>query len=78
MASDEERDSPDERIEECDVTGSDTLVSKKKTKAFVWKHFRFEMDSNGHPLRVDAPKCRLCQATVVAKVSNMSNLYSFL
>ena len=78
MASDIERDSADERIEEGETAGSDTLVSKKKTKAFVWKYFGFETDANGSPLRVDSPKCRLCQATVAAKDSNTSNLYSHL
>ena len=40
----------------------DTLVSKKKTKAFVWKYFGFETDSNGCPRSVDTPNCHLCQA----------------
>ena len=75
MASDIERDSVDEEIEENDTASSDTLISKKKTKAFVWKYFGFE---TGRPLRVDSPKCRLCQATVAAKDSNTSNLHSHL
>ena len=78
MASDEEGHSSDERIEEYDEPDSNTLVSKKKTTSFVWKYFGFETDRNGRPLRVDAPKCRLCQATVAAKDSNTSNLYSHL
>ena len=47
-------------------------------RSFVWKYFGFETDRNGHPLRVDTPKYRLCQATVAAKDSNTSNLYSHL
>ena len=54
----------------------DTLVSKKKTKAFVWKYFGFETDSNSHLRDID--KCRLCQAIVAAKDSNTLNLYSHL
>ena len=71
MVSDIERDSVDEEIEENDTANSDTLVLKKKTKAFVWKYFRFETDGNGHPLRVDSPKCRLCQATVAARLQHV-------
>ena len=78
MGSDNERDSVDEEIEENDTASNDTLVSNKKTKAFVWKYFGFETDGNGRPLHVDSPKCRLCQATVAAKDSNTSNLYSHL
>ena len=78
MASDEEGHSSDERIEVYDEPDSNTLVSKKKTTSFVWKYFGFETGRNGRPLRVDAPKCRLCQATVAAKDSNTSNLYSHL
>ena len=78
MASDEEGHSSDERIEEYDEPDSNTLVSKKKTTSFVWKYFGFETDRNGRPLRIDTPKCRLCQATVAAKDSNTSNLYSHL
>ena len=78
MASDEEGHSSDERIEEYDELDSNMLVSKKKTTSFIWKYFRFETDRNGRPLRVDAPKYRLCQATVAAKDSNTFNLYSHL
>ena len=78
MVSDEEGHSSDERIEEYDKPDSNTLVSKKKTTSFVWKYFGFETDGNGRPLRLNAPKCRLCQATVAAKDSNTSNLYSHL
>ena len=67
----------EEFVTDSDAQG-DTLVSKKKTKAFVWKYFGFETDSNGRPRDVDMPKCRLCQAIVAAKDSNTSNLYSHL
>ena len=78
MVSDEEteRHSSDERIDEYNEPDSNTLVSKEKITSFVWKYFGFETDRNGHPLCIDAPKCRLCQATVAAKDSNTSNLYS--
>ena len=61
-------------VTDSDVQG-DTLVSKKKTKAFVW---RFETDSNGLSCSVNTPKCLLYQATVAAKDSDTSNLYSHL
>ena len=59
-------------VTDSDAQG-DTLVSKKKTKAFVWKYFGFETDSNGRSRDVDTPKCRLCQAIVATKDSNTSN-----
>ena len=76
MASD--IDSPDERIEEYETVGSDALVSKKKTKSFVWNYFGFESDGNGRPRCINSPKCRLCRATIAAKDSNTTNLYSHL
>ena len=68
MAS--EVDSVDEedseaRPSEREVTvSSPLLVSKTKTKAFLWKYFGFETDTNGRPRCVNSPKCRLCNATV--------------
>ena len=76
MASD--IDSPDERIEEYETVGSDSLVSKKKTKSFVWNYFGFESDGNGRPRCINSPKCHLCRATIAAKDSNTTNLYSHL
>ena len=52
------------------------LVSKRNTKAFIWKYFGFLPDENGRPR--GNPKCRLCGAEVLAKDSNTSNLYSHL
>ena len=46
------------------------LVSKKNTKALVWKYFGFEVDENGQPLSMEAPKCRLCYNSVAVKDSN--------
>ena len=54
------------------------LVSKKNTKALVWKYFGFEVDTNSQPLSMEAPKCRLCYNTVAAKDSNTTNLHSHL
>jgi len=76
MVSDVENDSTDERIEECKIVDSDGLVSKIKTKGFVWKYFRFELDSNGCIHCVNLPKCCLNQGTVAAKDPNTSNLYT--
>ena len=56
----------------------DTLVLMKKTKAFVWKYFGFETNSNGRPCCVDMPKCHLWQVTIVARDCNTLNLYSHL
>ena len=64
-------------VTDSDIQG-DTFISRKKTKAFVWKYFGFETDSNGCLRCVEMLKCRLCQATVAAKDYNMSNLYSHL
>ena len=64
-------------VTDSDVQG-DTLVSKKKTKAFVWKYFGYETDSNGCLCSVNTPKCLLCQATVAPKDSDTSNLISHL
>ena len=36
------------------------------------------MDTNGQPLSMEAPKCRLCYNTVAAKNSNTTNLHSHL
>ena len=49
------------------------LVSKRNTKAFIWKYFGFLPDGNGRPC--GSPKCCLCGAEVLAKDSN---LYSHL
>ena len=54
------------------------LVSKKNTKALVWKYFGFEVDANGQPLSMEAPKCRLCYNNVAVKDSNATNLHSHL
>ena len=77
MASDIDScdDRGDDRVEDCEI---DVLVSKKKTKSFVWNYFEFETDCNGRPHCINSPKCRLCQATIAAKDSNTSNLYSHL
>ena len=52
------------------------LVSKKNTKAFIWKYFGFIPDENGQP--TGNPRCCLCELEVLAKDSNISNLYSHL
>ena len=52
------------------------LVSKKNTKAFIWKYFGFIPDENGQP--TGNPRCCLCELEVLAKDSNTSNLYSHL
>jgi len=52
------------------------LVSKRNTKAFIWKYFGFSTDENERPR--GNPKCRLCGTEVLAKDSNSSNLYSHL
>ena len=67
----------EEFVTDSNVQG-DTLVSKKKTKAFIKKYFGFETDSYGRPCCIDMPKCHLYQAIVAAKDSNPSNLYSHL
>ena len=54
------------------------LVSKKNTKALVWKYFGFEVDANGQPLSMEAPKCPLCYNNVAVKDSNTTNLHSHL
>ena len=74
MASNIERDRADERIEENETANCNMFVSNKKTKAFVRKYFGFEAKRNDRPLCVDLPKCQLCQATIVAKDFNTSNL----
>ena len=43
------------------------LVSKRNTKAFVWKYFEFERNEKGKLRSKDYPKCHLCQLEIAAK-----------
>ena len=54
------------------------LVSKRNTKAFVWKYFGFEPNEKGNPQLKNHSKCHLCQLEIAAKDGNTSNLYSHL
>ena len=54
------------------------LISKRNTKAFVWKYFGFEPNEKGIPRSKDHSKCRLCGLQIAAKDGNTSNLYSHL
>jgi len=54
------------------------LISKRNTKAFIWKYFRFEPNEKGNPQSKDQPKCCPCQLEIAAKDGNISNLYSHL
>ena len=75
-----QNDRVDEDSEAClsETVSSPLLVSKTKTKVYIWKYFVFETDINGCPRCVNSPKCRLCNVTVATKDSNTSNLYSHL
>jgi len=57
MASGEDEVTIDETEADSDVS-----FSKRKTKAFVWKYFGFEMDGNGRPLCVNLPSVACTQA----------------
>ena len=59
-------------------SASSDLVSKRNTKVFIWKYFRFEPNETGNPRSKDHPKCHLCCVEITMKDGNTSNLYSHL
>ena len=77
--SDDASASDEESIAIVEVNNPEVeLISKKNTKALVWKYFGFEANDDGRSRSLDTPKCRLCHLPVGAKDANTTNLYSHL
>ena len=62
-------------VSECEVVEDgisieDELVSKRNTKAYIWKYFGFQCDDKGKPRWKDHLKRHLCRVEIAAKDGN--------
>lgn len=54
------------------------LVEKVGARSNVWKYFGFKPNDKGEPSNPEAPQCKRCYKTCLAKGGNTSNLSKHL